>query len=59
MARICNDRVRWSCVDTRAYSPTRNIFAGARRWPKTLFVIAVVEARLTAISECPMRRALS
>jgi len=46
-------------VDTRAYSPTRNIFAGARRWPKTLFVIAVVEARLTAISECPMRRALS
>jgi hypothetical protein len=24
-------------VETRAYSPARNIFAGLRDWPKTLF----------------------
>jgi hypothetical protein len=27
MARICKDKVCWSCVDTRAYSPPRNIFS--------------------------------
>jgi hypothetical protein len=36
MARICNGRICWSCVDTRAYSPTQNIFAASWGWPKAL-----------------------
>jgi hypothetical protein len=36
-----------------------NIFDGSWRWPKTLVDFAVSDARLAAISECPMRRALS
>jgi hypothetical protein len=43
-------------VDTRAYSPARNIFAGSWRWPKTLFDLAVSEARLAVTSRGPMRR---
>lgn len=38
-------------VETRAYRPMRNIFAGLRVWPKTDFTFG--EARLAAISECP------
>jgi hypothetical protein len=54
MTRISNGRVFWLCVDTRAYRPTRNIFAGVCDWPKTLFDFAVVGARLAAISDDPI-----
>src|ERR1700733_8050176 len=55
MTRICNGRVCWSWVDTRAYSPTRNIFVGACRWPKTLVDFAFSDARLAAIWRGPFR----
>ena len=52
MARLCIGKVCWSLVETRAYRPARNIFAGFRAWPKTLSDFAFGEARLVAISEC-------
>jgi hypothetical protein len=38
-------------VETRAYSPARNIFAGLRVWPKTLADFVFSEARFLGISE--------
>jgi hypothetical protein len=35
IARFCIARVCWSLVETRAYSPARNIFGRLRAWPKT------------------------
>jgi integrase len=40
--------VCWSLVETRAYRPARNIFAGLRAWPKTLGDFAFSDARLAA-----------
>ena len=37
-------------VATRAYSPTRNIFAAACDWPKTLVDFAVLDVRLAVTS---------
>jgi hypothetical protein len=38
-------------LETRAYRPARNIFAGFRAWPQTLPDSAFGQARLAAISE--------
>jgi len=48
--RVCIARVCCSLVETRAYSPARNIFVRFRRWPKTLPDFAFSKARWTAIS---------
>jgi hypothetical protein len=50
--RFCIASVCWSFVETRAYSPARNIFAGFRAWPKTSSDFAFVEARFAGISGC-------
>lgn len=42
-------------VETRAYSPTRNIFVGLRDWPKTWSDLVFWEARLAAIWRRPIR----
>ncbi|HTG73690.1 MAG TPA: hypothetical protein VMB70_07970, partial [Terriglobia bacterium] len=39
-------------VETRAYRPARNIFAGFRVWPKTCLDFAFAEARFLGISGC-------
>src|ERR1700733_8384546 len=49
IARFCIGRVRWSCVETRAYKPARNILAELRLWPKTLADFTFPEARFAAI----------
>jgi len=36
MARFCIAGVCWSLVETRAYNPARNIFAGLRDWHREL-----------------------
>ena len=38
--RVDGVAVGWSWVETRAYSPARNIFAVLRAWPKTWFDFA-------------------
>ena len=43
--------------DTRAYKPTRNIFAAAREWPKTSLDLGFWETSFTGISERPIRLA--
>jgi hypothetical protein len=49
MARFCIAKVCWSFVETRAYSPARNIFSGFRRWPKTWSDFAFSEALFMGI----------
>jgi hypothetical protein len=44
-------------VETRAYKPARNIFAGLRDWPKTLSDFASGEAGLWAIHHITRLRA--
>ena len=41
MARFCIGRVCWSFVETRAYRPARNIFAGFRRLAKNVLGFCV------------------
>jgi chromosome partitioning protein len=45
-------------VDTRAYSPTRNIFADSWSWPKTRSDFAVFAVRLAAIWRGLFRKAM-
>src|SRR5579863_4551518 len=52
MARFCIARVCRSWLETRAYRPARNIFAGLRPWPKTCSVFAFRGARFPGISGC-------
>src|SRR5262249_46704167 len=56
-ARFRIASVCWSLVETRAYNPARNIFAGLRDWPKTLPDFAFWEARFLRIPECYFRMA--
>ena len=51
MARFCIAIVCCSSVDTRAYRPARNIFAGLRAWPKTYLDFGFWEAPFAGISE--------
>ncbi|MCU1326203.1 MAG: hypothetical protein JWN34_1573 [Bryobacterales bacterium] len=57
---ICNGSVcrrAWTPAHTARLETFSPVPDG--RWPKTLFVFSVPEARLAAISGCPRRRALS
>jgi hypothetical protein len=43
------DYCNWSCVDTRASKPSRNILAGFGCWPKARCDFALPEVRFPAI----------
>jgi hypothetical protein len=49
MARFCIAKVCWSLVETRAYSPARNILGRFRAWPKTWSDFVFSEARFIGI----------
>ena len=51
IARFCIASVCWSLVETRAYRPARNIFAGLRAWPKTSSDFALLDRRLAGIAQ--------
>jgi hypothetical protein len=47
------DRSGCTMVETRAYRPARNIFAGLRGWPKTSLDSPLRETRFTGTGRCP------